>query len=106
MFILSNRICLLCVLIRVIFICTVSVRWKRISGLCCSDASRRFDFLGLSDHRIMLVQWKQTNSLKGYQLVLRMFPSEEVHTPDNPVHIVSFGAKEGITELYKPDEKM
>jgi hypothetical protein len=54
----------------------------------------------------MLVQWKQTNSLKGYQLVLRMFPSEEVHTPDNPVHIVSFGAKEGITELYKPDEKM
>ena len=73
-----------------------------------AGACRRvgFDFMGLSDHRNYSGSIEAINQFEGLPIDLRMYPSEEVHTPDNPVHIVSFGAKEGITELYRPDEKM
>lgn len=64
-----------------------------------------FDFMGLSDHRNYAGSLEAIKQFEGLPIDLRLYPAEEVHPPDNPVHFVSFGAKEGITELYRANDK-
>lgn len=69
-------------------------------------AGRRagLDFMALTDHRHYAASLEVIALFKDLPVDLKIFPGEEVHPPDNPVHFVSFGAKEGITELYQSDE--
>ena len=69
-------------------------------------AGRRagLDFMALTDHRNYAASLEVIELFKSLPVDLQIFPGEEVHPPDNPVHFVNFGAKEGITELYKSDE--
>lgn len=78
----------------------------RESPAYVAGACRRLglDFMGLSDHRNYAGSLEAIQKFEGLPVDIRLYPSEEVHPPDNPVHFVSFGAKEGITELYKFDE--
>ncbi|MCX8063834.1 MAG: hypothetical protein N3G21_01515 [Candidatus Hydrogenedentes bacterium] len=71
-----------------------------------AGACRRagLDFMGLSDHRNYSASLEAIKLFEGLPIDLKIYPSEEVHPPDNPVHFISFGAREGITELYKDDE--
>jgi hypothetical protein len=68
-----------------------------------AGASRRagFHFMALTDHRNYAASLEAKAGFAGIPVDLRIYPGEEVHTPDNPVHIVSFGANAGITELYR-----
>lgn len=61
-------------------------------------------FMGLSDHRFYAGSIEAADAFADAPVDLRIYPAEEVHTPDNPVHILSFGAAEGITEYYREDE--
>ena len=64
-----------------------------------------FDFMALTDHRIyepsleVLEYWKDINP------DFKIFPGEEVHSPDNPVHIVNFGGKGSVNAIYREDEE-
>ncbi len=70
-------------------------------------ASRRagLDFMALTDHRTYRASLQAAGAFEGAPADLRVFPGEEVHPPDNPVHIVSLGAASGITELYDDPQK-
>jgi predicted metal-dependent phosphoesterase TrpH len=70
-----------------------------------AGASRRagLHFMALTDHRNYAASAEARDAFEGVPVDLRIYPGEEVHTPDNPVHIVSFGANAGITELYRSD---
>jgi hypothetical protein len=67
-----------------------------------AGASRRagLDFMALTDHRQYRPSVLAAEVFTDTPVDLRIFPGEEVHPPDNPVHIVSFGARSGISELY------
>jgi len=69
-------------------------------------AGRRagLDFMALTDHYNYAASLEVIELFKNLPLDLKIFPGEEVHPPDNPVHFVSFGAREGITELYRTDQ--
>jgi hypothetical protein len=67
-----------------------------------AGASRRagLDFMALTDHRKFRPSLQASEAFGKMPIDLKIFTGEEVHPPDNPVHIVSFGASEGISELY------
>lgn len=71
-----------------------------------AGACRRagLDFMALSDHRFYNGSIEARDAFADLPIDLRIYPGEEVHSPDNPIHILSFGAESGITELYRDDE--
>ena len=64
-----------------------------------------FDFAAITDHKQFqpsldtIAYWEGKKS-PGFML----YPGEEVHTPDNNVHIVNFAAKKSVNTLYRQDE--
>ena len=78
----------------------------RESPAYVAGACRRagLDFMALTDHRRYYASIEAAEQFRDLPVDLKIYPGEEIHPPDNPVHFVSFGAKEGITELYKSDE--
>lgn len=71
-----------------------------------AGACRRvgLDFMGLSDHRLYEPSILAGTAYDGVPIDLRIYPAEEVHPPDNPVHILSFGSSACITDFYRDDE--
>ena len=72
-----------------------------VAGICRRAG---LDFMSLSDHRWYDGSKEAQRAYEGLPIDLKICPGEEVHTPDNPVHILSFGADSGVTELYREDE--
>jgi len=72
-----------------------------------AGASRRagLDFMALTDHRLYQPSIQAAEAFAKVAVDLRIYPGEEIHPPGNPIHIVSFGAKSGITDLYQDPEK-
>jgi hypothetical protein len=77
------------------------------SAAYVAAAARRagLDFMALTDHRLYRPSLQAAEAFNRLPVDLRIFPGEEVHPPDNPVHIVSFGAASGVTELYDDPQK-
>jgi hypothetical protein len=71
-----------------------------------AGACRRagLDFMALTDHRSYASSIKARDAYSRLPVDLRIYAGEEVHSPDNPVHVVSFGAAAGVTELYRDDQ--
>ncbi len=71
-----------------------------------AGACRRagLDFMAMSDHRIYTDAAEVKAAFTGAPIDLRIYSGEEIHTPDNPVHILSFGARSGVTDFYRDDE--
>ena len=63
-----------------------------------------FDFMAVTDHRLyepsieVMEYWKELNP------DFKLFPGEEVHSPDNPVHIVNFGGKGSVNTIWREHE--
>ena len=58
------------------------------------------DFMALTDHRAYQPSLDAAAAYAGLDLDLRLYPGEEVHPPDNPVHIVNFGGSFSVNELF------
>ncbi len=79
---------------------------------CCSDgrecpgyvagACRRIglDFMALTDHRRYEPSLAAGRAYAGVDSDLGIFPGEEVHPPDVPVHIVNFGGSFSVNALF------
>lgn len=70
-----------------------------------AGACRRagLDFMALSDHKTYEGSIEAKNAFQELPIDLRIYPGEEVHPKDNPVHIVSFGASSSITKFYQDE---
>lgn len=64
-----------------------------------------FDFIAVTDHRNYAPSLEAINFWKKFNLDFHLYPGEEVHSPGNPVHIINFGAKQSINELFRANEK-
>lgn len=62
-----------------------------------------FDFLAITDHKKYAPSLEAIKAYEGIPIDLRLYPGEEVHPPENPVHIVNFGGRFSINELFDTD---
>lgn len=59
------------------------------------------DFMALTDHRQYAPSLEAIRAFEGVPVDLRIYPGEEVHPPDTMVHIVNFGGRFSVNELFK-----
>lgn len=62
-----------------------------------------YDFIAITDHHKYEGSIEAINDFNNVPIDFKIIPGEEVHSPDNDVHLISLGADYSITELYKKD---
>lgn len=77
----------------------------RESPAYVAGACRRIglDFMAVTDHRTYEPSIEARRAYQGVDIDLRIYPGEEVHPPDNPVHIINFGGQFSINELFEDE---
>ena len=63
-----------------------------------------FDFMALTDHRLYEPSLVAQKAMAEFGCDMLVAPGEEVHLPDNGVHIINFGGKSSINQLAADDE--
>ena len=63
-----------------------------------------FDFMALTDHRKYEPSLAAIKAMEDFGCDMLCCSGEEVHLPDNPVHIINFGAKASVNMLAYSDE--
>ena len=66
---------------------------------CCRRIG--LDFMALTDHRQYAPSLEAQQAYAGIPIDLRIYPGEEVHPPDNPVHIINFGGSFSVNDLFE-----
>ena len=61
------------------------------------------DFIAITDHRQYAPSLEAIKAFRNTPADLRIFPGEEVHPPDNRVHIVNFGGNFSVNDLFNTD---
>jgi hypothetical protein len=61
------------------------------------------DFMAITDHGRYFPSLEAVQAFEGVATDLRIYPGEEVHPPDNRVHILNFGGSFSVNELFKQD---
>ncbi len=74
--------------------CYVAARYRQ----------KGFDFAAITDHRQYEPSLEAIECWKPFDLDFKLYPGEEVHAPDNPVHIVNFGGKFSVNARFQKDE--
>lgn len=64
-----------------------------------------FDFLAITDHYQYAPSLRAIQAYKDVPLGLTILPGEEVHAPENPVHIVHFGGEWSVNALFQADKE-
>lgn len=62
------------------------------------------DFMAVTDHQRYFPSLEAQKAFAGVPLDLCIFAGEEVHPPDNPVHIINFGGNSSLNEYAKQNE--
>ncbi|MBN1935459.1 MAG: hypothetical protein JW934_12395 [Anaerolineae bacterium] len=77
----------------------------RESPAYVAGACRRtgLDFIAVTDHRRYAPSLEAIRAFEGVDIDLRIYPGEEVHPPDNPVHIINFGSSFSVNDLFAAD---
>jgi len=67
-----------------------------------AGASRRIglDFMAVTDHRLYAPSLEAIRAFEDMPVDLRIYPGEEVHPPDCPVHIINFGGRFSLNERF------
>lgn len=61
------------------------------------------DFMAITDHRRYAPSLEAIQAFDGVETDLRIYPGEEVHPPDNWVHILNFGGSFSVNDLFRED---
>lgn len=61
------------------------------------------DFMAITDHRQYAPSLEAQRAFQEVPIDLKIYPGEEVHPPDNPIHIVNFGGRFSINQLFESD---
>jgi hypothetical protein len=66
-------------------------------------AARRegLDFCAITDHRRYEPSVEAVKAFEGVRCGIHIHPGEEIHPPENPVHMVNFGGKFSINLLWQ-----
>lgn len=77
----------------------------RESPAYVAAASRRvgMDFMAVTDHCQYAPSLEAQRAFSDVDIDLHIYPGEEVHPPDNPIHIVNFGGSRSINSMFRDD---
>ncbi len=72
-----------------------------------AGACRRvgLDFMALTDHGQYLPSLEAQQAYKDLDIDLMIFPGEEIHPPDNDVHMINFGGAFSVNDLIRNDKE-
>lgn len=62
-----------------------------------------FDFMAITDHHRYAPSLRAIEAYQDVSLGIKLFPGEEVHGLDNPIHIVNFGGAYSVNEMMQKD---
>jgi hypothetical protein len=60
-----------------------------------------YDFMAITDHRRYYPSLGLIEKFKNIPMDMKIYPGEEVQTPDTDVHIVNFGGSYSVNALYE-----
>lgn len=63
------------------------------------------DFMALTDHGQYQPSIESQEAFKDVDIDLVIFPGEEIHPPDNDVHMINFGGDFSVNDLFREDEE-
>jgi hypothetical protein len=63
------------------------------------------DFMAVTDHGRYFPSLEAQQAFQNLPVDLRIYPGEEVHPPENPIHIVNFGGRFSVNELFTQDNQ-
>lgn len=58
------------------------------------------DFMAVTDHAQYAPSLEAIKAFQNIPIDLQIFPGEEVHSPDHPVHIINFGGRFSVNDLF------
>ena len=61
------------------------------------------DIMAVTDHGQYEPSLEAIAAYEGVKLDLQLYPGEEVHPPNNPVHIINFGGNASVNALFQTD---
>lgn len=62
------------------------------------------DFVAITDHHLYSPSLEAIQAFADVPTNLRIYPGEEVHPPENRVHMVNFGGRYSINDLFVSDD--
>ena len=70
-----------------------------------AGAGRRIglDFMAITDHHKYAPSLEAIRAFEDVPIDLRLYPGEEVHPPENPVHIINFGGSFSVNDLFESE---
>ncbi len=78
--------------------------WESPAYVAAASRQVGLDFMAVTDHRRYAPSLEAIRAFADVATDLRIYPGEEVHPPDCPVHIVHFGGRFSINERYADTE--
>ena len=63
-----------------------------------------YDYLAITDHALFEPSLEAIDAYRDVPLNMRLFTGEEVHSPDNLIHIIHFAGDYSINNLYREQE--
>ena len=79
---------------------------KESPAVCAANyRAAGFDFMAVTDHRQYSPSVEAQEAYKDVPLGMLLLNGEEVHSPDNYVHVIHFGGDSGVNEIYEKDEE-
>ena len=69
--------------------------------VCANYRKRGYDFIVVTDHHRYYPSLEAINAYRGLNIPLCILPGEEVHIPENDVHIVNAGGLFSVNGLFK-----
>jgi len=64
-----------------------------------------FDFMAVTDHHNYDPSVYMCDFYKNYKIDLALNHGEEIHAPENPVHIVNFGGSFSVNKIFREDKE-
>lgn len=64
-----------------------------------------FDFMAITDHHRWEPSKEAIDKYENVDIDLKLFLGEEVHVPGNYIHVVNFGGKFSVNELYENNKE-
>ena len=79
----------------------------RESPAYVAGACRRIglDFMAVTDHRLYAPSLEAQRAYAYVPHDLAIYPGEEIHPPENPVHMINFGGSFSVNEVFQRDEE-
>lgn len=72
--------------------------------MAAASCSNGYDYCVITDHRVFEPSLIARDFFKPTGADFLVIPGEEVHSPDNPVHLINMGGKESVNDWWRYHE--